>query len=198
MNKTLKTLLVSMILLSSGYAMAGITFAYFSDTEMCAENTITAGTWAPPDVSGAYPNVSCLWPPNHKFVNISIEGVFDPDDPVGGIVTITIINITSDEPTDGCGTGKHVPDASGLGTDVASLRVERSGNNGGYGQGQPGYGNGRVYMITFIASDDDGDVEGNVTVCVPHHSPNGHNGCNCVDNGQYYNATVYNTWIKKP
>ena len=80
MNKTLKTLLVSMILLSSAYAMAGVTFAYFTDTETSTENTVTVGTWgSPPDVSGAYPNISCLWPPNHKFVNISIEGVFDPD-----------------------------------------------------------------------------------------------------------------------
>ena len=189
MNKTLKTLLVSMILLSSVYAMAGVTFAYFTDNETSTENTITASTWAPPDVSGACPNVSCLWSPNHKFVNISIEGVYDPD---GGVVEITIINITSDEPTDGCGTGKHVPDASGLGTDVASLRAERSGSGnpcGNYGQGQPGYGDGRVYMITFIASDDDGDVEGNVTVCVPHDPSV---GCVCTDNGQYYNATEYN------
>ena len=187
MNKTLKTLLVSMILLSSGYAMAGITFAYFSDTEMCAENTITAGTWAPPDVSGAYPNVSCLWPPNHKFVNISIEGVFDPDDPVGGIVAITIVNITSDEPTDEYGDGTFAPDAYGIGTDVASLRAERSGT-GAAGQGNSKHGNGRVYMITFVASDGvDDDVICNVTVCVPHDQ---RDDCNCTDDGQIYDATV--------
>lgn len=188
MNKTLKTLLVSMILISSAYAMAGVTFAYFSDTEMCAENTITAGTWAPPDVSGAHANISCLWPHNHKFVNISIEGVFDPDDPVGGIVTINITNITSDEPTDGCGDGTFAPDAYGLGTDIVGLRAERSGTGNG-GQCCTGHGDGRVYMITFIASDDDGDVEGNVTVCVPHDPSV---GCVCTDNGQYYNATEYN------
>lgn len=192
MNKTLKTLLVSMILLSSGYAMVGVTFPYFSDTEMSVENTITAGTWGPPDVSGAYPNISCLWELNHQFVNISIEGVFDPD---GGAVEINITNITSDEPTDGCGDGTFAPDARGIGTDVASLRAERSGTGDG-GKCCTGPGNGRVYRITFIASDGVGDnTLGNVTVCVPRNQSV---GCVCTDNGQYYNATVNNTWIENP
>jgi chitinase len=196
MNKTLKTLLVSMILLSSGYAMVGVTFPYFSDTETSVENTITAGTWAPPDVSGACPSLYCIWPPNHKFVNITIGCIDDSEDDF----EITIINITSDEPTDGCGDGTHTPDAYGIGTDVAHLRAERSGSGnpcGNHGH-NPGYGNGRVYMITFIASNDYGDAEGNVTVCVPHDY---HGKCNCTtvrDDGQKYNATVNNTWIEEP
>ena len=183
MNGILKTLLLSMIVISSGYVLSGGTLSYFSDTEVSAGNSITAGTWAPPDVSGAYPNISCLWHPNHKFVNISIEGVFDPD---GGAVEINITNITSDEPTDGCGDGTFAPDARGIGTDVASLRAERSGTGNG-GQCCTGPGNGRVYMITFIASDADGDTEGNVTVCVPHDQ---RDDCNCTDDGQIYDATV--------
>ena len=179
MNRILKTLLVSMIVLSSGYALVGVTFPYFSDTEMSAENTVTAGTWgSPPDVSGAYPNTSCLWEPNHwsEFFDISIEGVFDPD---GGVVTITITNITSDESTTGEGSGGdiHAPDAYGIGTDTAALRAERSGT-----------GNGRVYRINFTASDGvDEDALGNVTVCVPHGQSA---GCNCTDDGQIYDATV--------
>ena len=49
-----------------------------------------------PDVSEAYPSEECLWPPNQKFVDITIEGVTDPD---GDEVTITITKITRDEPT---------------------------------------------------------------------------------------------------
>lgn len=185
MNRIMKTLFVSMILLSSGYVMSGVTFSYFSDTAISTENTATAGTWgSPPDVSDAYPNISCLWPPNHEFVNISIEGVFDPD---GMMVEINITNITSDEPTDEYGDGTFAPDAYGIGTDVARLRAERSGT-GAAGQGNSKHGNGRVYMITFVASDGvDDEVICNVTVCVPHDQ---RDDCNCTDDGQIYDATV--------
>lgn len=133
----------------------------------------------PPDVSKAYPSIGCLWPPNHKFVNVTIEGVTDPD---GDTVTITITKITSDEPTasiDGDGGAKHAPDASGVGTGTASLRAERSGK-----------GNGRVYEITFIASDGyGGETEDSVTVCVPHDASK---ACSCVNDGQNYDATQIN------
>ncbi len=133
----------------------------------------------PPDVSGAYPSIGCLWPPNHKFVDVTIEGVTDPD---GDEVSITITNITSDEPTatiEGAGGAKHAPDADGVGTDTASLRAERSGK-----------GNGRVYEITFVASDGIAETEGSVTVCVPHDRRKG--TCECIDDGQIYDATAIN------
>jgi predicted ribosomally synthesized peptide with SipW-like signal peptide len=185
MNRILKTLLLSMIVISSGYALSGGTLSYFYDTEVSAGNSITAGTWgSPPDASGVHPNISCLWPPNHQFVNISIEGVFDPN---GMMVEINITNITSDEPTDEYGDGTFAPDAYGIGTGVASLRAERSGT-GDVGQGNSEHGNGRVYMITFVASDGvDDDVICNVTVCVPHNQSV---GCVCTDDGQIYDATV--------
>ncbi|MFB0504600.1 MAG: hypothetical protein ACETWE_12265 [Candidatus Bathyarchaeia archaeon] len=124
----------------------------------------------PPNVTGAYPSVECLWPPNHRYVDVTILGVTDPD---GDNVTITVTGVTSDEPTD----GKHSPDAYGVGTDTVSLRAERLGA-----------GNGRVYMVTFIASDGKGgEAEGNVTVYVPHHKT-GHTYF-CIDDGQNYDAT---------
>ena len=112
----------------------------------------------PPDISHAVPSISCLWPPNHKFVDVTIKGVTDPD---GDRVTISITKITSDEPT-GSGTGSggktHEPDASGVGTNTANLRPERAGN-----------GNGRVYVISFTANDGKGgESSGTVKVCVPH------------------------------
>jgi hypothetical protein len=133
----------------------------------------------PPDVTDAHPTIDCLWPPNHKFVDITIEGVTDPD---GDMVTITITTITSDEPTasiEGAGGAKHAPDASGVGTGTASLRAERSGT-----------GNGRVYEITFVASDGIAETEGSVTVCVPHDRRKG--TCDCIDDGQNYDATGIN------
>jgi len=131
----------------------------------------------PPDVSEAYPSEDCLWPPNHKFVDITIEGVTDPD---GDEVTITITGITSDEPTASIdGAGNDAPDAIGVGTDTASLRAERSGK-----------GNGRVYEISFVASDGNGgETLGSVIVEVPHDKKD----CGVsIDDGQYYDATGIN------
>jgi hypothetical protein len=156
----------------------------------------------PPDVSGAYPSKECLWPPDHKFVNVTIEGVTDPD---GDPVTIRILNITSDEPTVStpwlCGHHKFhyhhhchchhnctvydAPDAYGIGTDTAHLRAERLGN-----------GNGRVYVITFLASDGrGGETVGSVKVYVPHDRSDG--TWNCIDDGQLYDATQIN-WAEPP
>jgi uncharacterized repeat protein (TIGR01451 family) len=145
-----------------------------------SETTVTC-TNQPPDITDAHPSIKCIWPPNHKFVDITIEGVTDPD---GDIITITITGITSDEPTssiDGAGGTKKAPDADPncIGTSIARVRAERSGT-----------GNGRVYEITFIASDGNGgEIEGSVKVCVPHDMKG---TCNCVDDGQMYDATAIN------
>jgi hypothetical protein len=131
----------------------------------------------PPDVSAAHPSLEYLWPVNHKLVDVSVLGVTDPD---GDNVTITITAITSDEAPStekGSGGRHHTPDATGLGSDTASLRAERSGR-----------GNGRVYVIHFLASDGrGGEATGSVTVCVPHHIRKGE--VICVDDGQVYEAT---------
>jgi hypothetical protein len=134
----------------------------------------------PPDTSEAYAEPDCLWPPNHKFADISIMGVTDPDeDPV----TIEVTGITSDEPTatdKGSGGAKHAPDADGVGTDTPSVRVERSGD-----------GDGRVYEITFVARDGrGGETEGTVEVKVPHDQSD--KTCPAVDSGQDYDATDIN------
>ncbi|MFW9927443.1 MAG: hypothetical protein ACFFDM_11880, partial [Candidatus Thorarchaeota archaeon] len=124
---------------------------------------------SPPDVSEAIPSIEFLWPPNGKFVPISIEGVTDPD---GDDVTITILSITSDE-----FVGWY-PDAYGVGSDIAWLRAERLG-----------CGNGRVYEVTFLASDGrGGETIGSVFIYVPHHKKK----CSFVmpvDDGQIYDAT---------
>jgi len=133
----------------------------------------------PPNVTDAYPSIDCLWPPNHKFVDITILGVTDPD-PIN-TVTINIINITSDEPTasiDGAGGDDKAPDADGVGTDTASLRAERSGDE-----------DGRVYKIMFLASDGIAETEGSVFVKVPHDQSG---DCVSVDSGQDYDATEVN------
>ena len=108
----------------------------------------------PPNCGGVFPSVVTIWPPNHDMVNVTIEGVTDPD---GDPVTINIDQIKQDEPTDGTGDGHTCPDGAGIGTSTAQVRAERSAQ-----------GNGRVYTIYFTASDGaGGSCQGSVTVCVP-------------------------------
>lgn len=106
----------------------------------------------PPLASAAQSTVACLWPPNHQMVAVGITGVSDPDNNA----TITITGVTQDEPTNGLGDGDTAIDAVIDGGTVL-LRAERSGK-----------GDGRVYRISFTASDLEGSASGTVKVCVPH------------------------------
>ena len=127
---------------------------------------------APPNCSGAAPSVARIWPPNHKMVPVSIQSVTDPD---GDPVSIQISQVRQDEPTNGLGDGNTCPDAQGLGTATTSVRAERNGQ-----------GNGRVYTLSFTATDDQGATcQGSVKVCVPHSSQG-----NCVDSGLQLDSTV--------
>ena len=165
------------------YGSDGFTFQAndgLSDSNLAVATISVSHLNHPPDTHPAAPSSSCLWPPNHKFAELTIGGIRDPD---GDPLTVTITKITSDEAPyleKGSGGKTHSPDASGIGTGTATLlRAERSGNN-----------NGRVYAITFEASDGKGGMaEGTVTVCVPHDQST---GCTCSDDGQGYDATSVN------
>jgi hypothetical protein len=126
-----------------------------------------------PDCSEAGASVGTLWPPNHAFHPVTVQGVTDPD---GDPVTVTIAEVRQDEPAEAKGDGNTCPDANGTGTSTVSVRAERSGQ-----------GDGRVYHLRFVASDGrGGSCEGVATVCVPHDQ--GH-GSECVDQGPVYSST---------
>ncbi|MDD1656224.1 MAG: hypothetical protein LUO87_02485, partial [Methanomicrobiales archaeon] len=145
----------------------------------------------PPDTDPAVPSIGgCLWPPNHKFVDVNIVGVTDPD---GDPVTIQITGVTSDEPTAGIlgAGGAKEPDAIiSLDSQSVQIRTERSGTS-----------NGRVYIISFSASDGNGGVsDGTVQICVPHDQSDKckdegdcwcpEKKCCCIDDGQDFDATL--------
>lgn len=131
----------------------------------------------PPDVSGAYPSMKTVWPPNDKMFPIWILGITDPN---GDQVNITITRITQDEKPKKQ-NNKLEPDGGGIGTSVAQVRAARNTDK------KTGPCNGRVYEIHFIADDGKGGVSGgSVKVDVPHDmSPNKP----CIDDGQIYNST---------
>jgi hypothetical protein len=115
----------------------------------------------PPDCQSARPSQDKLWPPHHEMVPIDILGVGDPD---GDPVSVVVTGIAQDEAV-GIGRGAACPDGTGIGTNRATLRSERDGN-----------GDGRVYIVSFIAHDGrGGECTGVVTVCVPHDE--GDNAC---------------------
>jgi hypothetical protein len=143
-----------------------------------------------PDVSHARPSVPVLWPPNHRMVPVSILGVIDSS----GTTKITITEVLQDERTCERKAARHLrkeerndapsgddgkdetddddkTDRNDDGDDANSdevdaiinpdgtvlLRAERSGNS-----------DGRVYKISFTASNIEGAASGTVKVVVPH------------------------------
>ncbi|MCK6482962.1 MAG: Ig-like domain-containing protein [Phycisphaerae bacterium] len=145
---------------------------YFGSDD--AEVTITVqDANSEPFCDLARPSVDKLWPPNHKLVAVSILGVTDPEN---NDITITILDVTQDEPINGLGDGDTAPDAVIQGSTVL-LRAERAGG-----------GNGRVYHVTFLADDGFGGMcIGTVTVTVPHDK--GRNAPPAIDDGQIYGST---------
>src|SRR5690242_7073927 len=122
-----------------------------------------------PVCTAAQPSQPVLWPPNHKLIGVQILGVTDPDNLS---TTIAVTAVTQDEPLNGLGDGDTSPDAVIQGQGVL-LRAERAGG-----------GNGRVYQITFTATDSKGGTcNGTVTVSVPLDKQG-----TAVDNGQIYNS----------
>ena len=108
-----------------------------------------------PPVCTATATPAIIWPPNHKKVYLSVAGATDPE---GAALTIRYSGILQDEPTNSVGDG-NTPQDGGIENDGASawVRAERSGT-----------GDGRVYLVSYSATDGTLSCTGVVTVSVPH------------------------------
>lgn len=107
----------------------------------------------PPDCSHAVASPAVLWPPNHKLIPVQVVGVTDP---VHSPVSIAITGVLQDEATGELDRDDTNRDAVIRGSTVL-LRAEREER-----------GDGRVYVISFRATDGLGNVcTGTVTSTVP-------------------------------
>ena len=125
-----------------------------------------------PDCSAATTTVTFIWPPDKRFVPVNIIDVTDAD---GDPITITIDEIHQDEPV---GRGNNAPDGMGIGTDTAQVRAERAGN-----------GDGRVYHLTFTASDGQGgSCSDTIRLPVVDHDQSNEE-IDSIDGGPLYDST---------
>ncbi|MGH2734900.1 MAG: lamin tail domain-containing protein, partial [Actinomycetota bacterium] len=86
-----------------------------------------------------------LWPPNHKYrmveATVQVTDDADPD------ASFELVSVTSDEPDNGPDDGNTVNDIVIVDDQTFKLRAERSGS-----------GDGRVYTVTYQATDTCGNV----------------------------------------
>jgi len=121
--------------------------------------TITVVDTTPPTISvSVSPDV--LWPPNHKMVEIT--ATVTVGDVCDSEPTVVLTSIESNEPDNG--KGNDIEGAE-FGTEDYTflLQAERDGSGGG-----------RIYTITYTATDASGNSDiGSATVTVPHDQGKG-------------------------
>lgn len=121
-----------------------------------ANVTVTVVDTTPPEINATVtPNV--LWPPNHKYAeikaNVTAYDICDPSP------EITLVSVTSNEPDNGIGDGNTIYDFVIVNDFTFNLREERAGT-----------GSGRIYTITYKATDASGNSAlVSVTVTVEHN-----------------------------
>lgn len=137
-----------------------------------------AGRNLPPDVSRAVPTSTHIWRADGTLEQIAITGVTDPE---GDPYTIAITGVTQDEPVTGLFPNDVGPDATETGRATIGLRADRA-------DGTPDHpANGRVYVVTFKATDALGASSvGTVKVTVPVSMARGDDA---VDDGQKFDST---------
>jgi hypothetical protein len=109
----------------------------------------------PPVISGLGATPNILWPPNHKWNDITVN--YTSTDNCG--VVSCGLAVTSNQPANGHGDGNTNSDFQVVDDHHVRLRAERSGNSGQ-----------RIYSIKVTCTDQYGNSSNSTTtVRVPHH-----------------------------
>ena len=108
-----------------------------------------------PSITNLSTNAPSLWPPNHKFVNVTVN--YDVLDNCGAVNCV--LSVTSNEPENGVGDGDAAPDWIILDAHHLQLRAERAGT-----------GAGRTYTITVTCTDSAGNTSTQSVPVVPKNN----------------------------
>jgi hypothetical protein len=150
----------------------------FGNSSSCEFVVTVNGTFDPtlPPTPGADKGLE-LWPPNHKYVDVSLADCAEPaKDACGNPLPLEnygqILRVTSDEVEDanGNGDGRTCDDMEVVvGHSSVRLRAEREGR-----------GDGRIYTIHYAVKTDEGaSAQSSCRVHVPHDQ----SGRGAVDSG---------------
>ncbi len=138
---------------SGSFFRVGTTTVNVSTTSgQTCQFTVTVTDNESPVVTNVSASPNKLWPPNHKFVPVTIN--YTSRDNCG--IAKCELSVSSNEPQNGLGDGDTSPDWQIIDDRYVNLRAERSGT-----------GNGRVYTITIKCTDVNGNsttASTNVTV----------------------------------
>jgi hypothetical protein len=153
---------------SLGNTSVTLTVVDTNDASSQCTGTVTVVDNTPPTITGISMNPSVLWPPNHKMVPVSASvSASDNCDPKP-TVSLTSINMNEGDKINTYDPNYDTTTAVGwVGGDIQVdgngniyLRAERSGT-----------GSGRIYTITFTATDASGNSSSatSAIVTVPHN-----------------------------
>jgi hypothetical protein len=137
------------------------------NSSQCTANVTVEDTTPPVIVTRKQEIV--YWPPDHKYDTINVQdfvaSVTDVCDDSIGVGSIRVLSVASDEAEDafGEGDGSTLQDAIIMCPNTVQVRAEREGAS-----------NGRVYRVTYAATDHSGNRA--TVVCmvhVPHDKSDG-------------------------
>jgi hypothetical protein len=165
-----------------------VTFSDSVRPGACSEESTIARTWTTTDASGN--SSSCmqiievvdttppvieslsvspdvLWPPNHKLIPV-ITSV-DVSDNCDSSPTVALVSITMNESDETMTFDPAYDSTIGDGNTIDDIHVDANGNISLRAE-RSGTGNGRIYTITYAATDCSGNSStADVIVTVPHN-----------------------------
>ena len=149
-----------------GTTPVGFTATDASGHQAACTSSVTVRDTQPPTLT-LHTDPTTLWPPNHEMVPVHVS--WEALDLCDGSAAVSLVSVTSSEPDDAAGnndgatTGDIQGAATGRSDSDLLLRSERDGKS-----------SGRVYTLTYRATDRSGNATPAIaTVTVPHDQGQG-------------------------